>query len=81
MIPDKPLRFLITPSAGSSFVVMLLYLTVIYTAFYESVEINEIEIEKIRLIFRLLYQMVVYFMLRKDSISLMLDITRSGLLM
>ena len=45
MIPDKPLWFLITPSAGSSFVVMLLYLIVIYTVFYESVEINEIEIE------------------------------------
>ena len=45
MIPDKPLWFLITPSAGSSFLLMLLYFIVIYTVFYESVEINEIEIE------------------------------------
>ena len=48
MIPDKPLWFLITPSAGSSFVVILLYLIVIYIVFYESVEINEIEIENMR---------------------------------
>ena len=48
MIPDKPLWFFITPSAGSSFVVMLLYLIVIYTVFYESVEINEIEKLKLR---------------------------------
>ena len=33
------------------------------------------------LIFRPLYRMVVRFMLRKDSISLILAITRSGLLM
>ena len=49
MIPDKPLWFLITPSAGSSFVVMLLYLIVIYTVFYESVEINEIELKNFTL--------------------------------
>ena len=36
--------FLIIPSAGSSFVVMLLYFIVSYTVLYEFVDINEIEL-------------------------------------
>ena len=45
------------------------------------IDFRAIEPKVIVLIFRQLYRMVIRFMLRKDSISLILAITRSGLLM
>ena len=45
------------------------------------IDLGAIEPVSNSLIFRPLYRMVVRFMLRKDSISLILAITRSGLLM
>ena len=45
------------------------------------IDLGAIEPVSNNLIFRPLYRMVVRFMLRKDSISLILAITRSGLLM
>ena len=45
------------------------------------IDLRAIEPVSNSLIFRPLYRMVILFMLRKDSISLILAITRSGLLM
>ena len=45
------------------------------------IDLRAIEPASKSLIFRPLYRMVVRFMLRKDLISLILAITRSGLLM
>ena len=44
------------------------------------IDLRAIEPVSNSLIFRPLYRMVVHFMLRKDSINLILAITRSGLL-
>ena len=51
------------------------------TTISSQIDLRAIEPVSSSLIFRTLYRMVIRFMLRKDSISLILAITRSGLLM